>query len=117
MYSGIAPTQEIAMQDSFKGPDPDAPQTLADFLADNPRPVELRASVRCPKHGCPVLTAEGWVSTWDLLPSNQWMDAAMENPMCLNVGEALSRPARGKYVRGRVAWCPVCEAGMKLWKY
>ncbi|MGB1016161.1 MAG: CPCC family cysteine-rich protein, partial [Nannocystaceae bacterium] len=104
--------QVLAMQDPSKNPDPGGPQTLAAFLADNPRPVELRAPISCPKHACPVLTTEGWVCTWDLLPSNQWMDGAMENPMCLNVGEAISRPAKGKYVPGRVAWCPVCEAGM-----
>lgn len=46
-----------------------AAQTLAEFLEHNPRPIEVRAPLVCPKHEIPVLTAMGWVPIMDLLPS------------------------------------------------
>lgn len=90
----------------------DQPRTLSAFLATNPRPLDLRAPVTCPKHGCDVLTAMGWVTTMDVLPSHDWLDAAADHPVCLSIGHHRARPDRGKHVRQRIAWCPTCEAGM-----
>lgn len=88
-------------------------QTLAEFLDHNERPLEVRAPLTCPLHQVPVLTAMGWVSTMDLLPSHEWMDDAAQNPVCLFLGKYLERPSKGgRYEHERVAWCPECEAGM-----
>ena len=90
----------------------DVPQTLASFLETNPRPADLRAPLTCPKHGTDVFTAMGWVTTMDVLPSHEWLDAAAEHPMCLAIGHHLSKPERGNHTRERLVWCPACEAGM-----
>jgi endogenous inhibitor of DNA gyrase (YacG/DUF329 family) len=87
-------------------------RTLAEFLEHNERPLEVRAPLTCPVHEIPVLTAMGWVSTMDLLPSHQWMDDAAQNPVCLSLGTCLEQPSKGRHERERVAWCPECERGM-----
>lgn len=87
-------------------------QTLAEFLEHNPRPLEVRAPLTCPLHQVPVLTAMGWASTMDLLPSHSWMDDAAQNPVCLFIGKYLERPSKGRHEPERVAWCPECELGM-----
>ena len=89
-----------------------AAQTLAEFLEHHPRPLEVRAPLICPKHEVPVLTAMGWVSIMDLLPSHEWMDDSAQNPVCLELGHHVERPKQGKYEHARVAWCPECELGM-----
>lgn len=102
----------VALQRSDPPAMTPAAQTLAEFLEHNPRPLEVRAPLICPKHGIPVLTAMGWVSIMDLLPSQDWMDDSAQNPVCLNLGQYVERPAKGKTEHARVAWCPECELGM-----
>jgi len=98
---------------AWPGASLELPQTLTEFLRVHPRPVELRTPEVCPKHACAARTVDGWISTMDLFPSNDWMDDAAHNPLCVFLGQAIVHPSRGSYLQARVAWCPRCEYGMQ----
>ncbi|MEZ4449695.1 MAG: hypothetical protein R3B09_09455 [Nannocystaceae bacterium] len=92
-------------------------QTLADYLADDPPDRhELQRRLECPVHHEPILTALGYGSTMDLLPSNAWMESASEHPCCLDLGESLDRPsaplARARAAPRRLTFCGACVLGM-----
>jgi len=115
LFRSYAYYREFRALNGFEAPAEvaeEVPQTLSSFLVANERPVDLRAPTTCPKHGCDVFTAMGWVTTMDVLPSHDWLDAASDHPVCLSIGQHRSKPESGSHMRARIAWCPACEAGM-----
>lgn len=83
---------------------PDDAKILA---AERPRGRHMR----CHRHDADLVTTLGYRSRMDCLASGSFMDAAAENPFCLDVEEhrhplATSNPTR-------LIFCAACEAGMR----
>lgn len=111
--SGAEPSPEPAQE-----PTPAAVEDYVDWRAAHPHDAELLAgefprarSTRCHVHDVNLVTVVGFRSRMDSLPSGDFMDAAMENPFCLDVGEGLK--PRARHDRARLIFCEACEAGMK----
>jgi hypothetical protein len=89
-----------------------------EWCAANPEEAEQLALIfpraqlrRCDVHDVNLVTTMGYRSPMDCLPSGDFMDAASENPLCLDVGERRRWYARG--IPQRLIYCPACEKGMR----
>lgn len=101
-----------------QGPPPAPIEDLEAWRAANPAEAEAWAAesprftqTRCPKHDIGLVTTMGYRSPLHGLPSGDFIDAAMDNPFCLDVGEGRAWYARG--IPTRLVFCPECEAGMR----
>lgn len=88
------------------------------WRAANPNDAEMIAaerprarSLRCHVHDTDLVTSMGYRSRMDCLPSGSFMDAAAENPFCLDVGDGLRPLATSNPTR--LIYCEACEAGMR----
>ncbi|MBK8266415.1 MAG: hypothetical protein IPK80_34445 [Nannocystis sp.] len=92
-------------------------QTLADYLAtDPPDRHAIRRPLACPAHHEPIMTALGYGTTMEYLPSQEWMESASDHPCGLDIGESLDLPsaplARARAVPQRLTFCCACVLGM-----